>query len=256
VHAHASCRFSSFRPVRVAFIIFTTLNLAIFFLISLWPPTSAEQPGLLGWLWLSADRPWGIVTSNFAHAELPHLASNLEGFTLAAGLFVVVCLVLKVEVRRRWSRMFLWLAFLSGIIGSAIEYPVLIKSGEFSYGASGIVYGALGVLLAACLRSLPIHMRLLTKEHRRWAQKRRKLRLFRPDRRSLRTLPSLMSIALLASFLLLIFTDPAGFLSVAPDVDVLAHGFGFLLGLLPAVVLFRPTPANQTGRKCHAFSHY
>jgi membrane associated rhomboid family serine protease len=232
MHANLSSRFAGFRSVGIAFTIFTLLNLAVFSLISLWP-------GLLDFLMLSADRPWGIVTSNFAHEEFPHLASNLEGFTFAAGFFVIVCLVLKVKDRRRWSRLFLWLVFLSGIVGSVIEYPVLIVSGDSSWGASGIVYGALGVLLAACIRSLPAHIQLFAKEHRRQARKRRKWRMF--SRRSLRTFPSLMSLALLLSFLVLIFTDPADFLSAAPGIDVLAHGLGFLLGFLPAMVLFRPT---------------
>jgi len=232
MYTSLSRRLSGFRSVGLAFTIFTLLNLAVFFLISLWP-------GLLDWLWLSADHPWGIVTSNFVQAELPHLASNLEGFTLAAGFFVTVCLVLKVGDRRRWSRVFLWLVFLSGIVGSAIEYPMLVISGDFSWGASGIVYGALGVLLAACLRSIPAQMRALAKEHRRWARRRRKWGLFRFDRRSLRTFPSLMSLTILISFLLLIFTDPLDFLSAGPGVDVPAHGLGFLLGFLPAMVLLR-----------------
>jgi membrane associated rhomboid family serine protease len=229
-----SRRLSGFRSVGLAFILFSFLNISIFLLISLWP-------GLLDWLWLSADHPWGIVTSNFVQAELPHLASNLEGFTLVTGFFVIVCLVLKVNDRRRWSRVFLWLVFLSGIVGSAIEYPLLINSQDVSWGSSGIVYGALGVLLAASLRSLPAQMRALNKEHRRWERRRRKWGLFRFDRRSLRTFPSVMSLTILISFLLFIFTDPADFLSVAPGVDVLAHGLGFLLGFLPAVVLFRHT---------------
>jgi membrane associated rhomboid family serine protease len=231
-----SRRLSGFRSVGIAFIIFVALNVAVFFAISLWP-------GLLGWLWLSASTPWGIVTCNFTQAELPHLAGNLEGFTFAVGFFVVVCTVLKVEVRRRWSRIFLWLVFLSGIVESAIEYPVrVIINGNVSWaswGASGIVYGTFGVLLAACLRSLPAQMMALTKEHRRWDHKRRKWGLFRFDRKSLRTFPSLMSLTLLISFLLLIFTNPRDFLSVGPNVDVFAHGLGFLLGSLPAMVLFR-----------------
>jgi membrane associated rhomboid family serine protease len=139
--------------------------------------------------------------------------------------------------------VFLWLVFLSGIVGSAIEYLLLpsMPPDYSSYGASGIVYGALGVLLAACLRSLPAQMRALTKEHRRWDRKRRKWGLFRFDRRSLRTFPNLMSLTILISFVLLVFTDPADFLSIAPGVDALAHGLGFLLGLLPAMILFRPT---------------
>ena len=233
MHTRTSRRFAGFRSVELAFTIFTLLNLVVFFLISLWP-------GLLDWLWLSADHPWGIVTSNFVQAELPHLAGNLEGFTLATAFFVIVCLVLKVKNRRRWSRVFLWLVFLSGIVGGAIEYLLMpVSSSPPSYGASGIVYGALGVLLAACLRSLPAQMRALAKEHRRWTRKRRKWGLFRVDRKSLRTFPSLMSFTILISFLLLIFTDPWDFLSAGPGVDVLAHGLGFLLGFLPAMVFFK-----------------
>jgi hypothetical protein len=48
-----------------------------------------------------------------------------------------------------------------------------------------------------------------------------------------------MSLTILISFLLLIFTDPLDFLSAGPGVDVPAHGLGFLLGLLPAIVLFK-----------------
>jgi membrane associated rhomboid family serine protease len=240
MYTHTPRRLAGFRRVGIAFATFTLLNLAVFSMISLWPPTDTD-PGLLGWLWLSANRPWGIITSNFVQAELPHLAGNLQGFTLATGFFVIVCLVLKVEDRRRWSRVFLWLVFLSGIVGSAIEYPVLVINGDLSWGSSGIVYGALGVLLAACLRSLPAQMRALAKEHRRWRRKRRKWGLFRFDRKSLHTFPNLMSLAILISFLFLIFTDPWDFLSAGPGVDVLAHGLGFLLGLMPAMVLFRST---------------
>jgi membrane associated rhomboid family serine protease len=216
--------------VGLAFAAFALLNIALFSLVSLWP-------GLIEFLWLSGDRPWGIVTSNFVHRELPHLASNLEGFTLASGFFVLVCMVLRPRDRRRWSTVFLRLVFLSGIIGSAIEYPILLKTQDVSYGASGMVYGALGVLLAACLRSLPAQTEFLAKERRRRA--RRRGGPSRLGRKSLRTLPSVMSLALLASLVLLIFTSPAAFLSVAPDVDVLAHGLGFLLGFLPAIALLR-----------------
>jgi membrane associated rhomboid family serine protease len=225
-------------------------------MILLWPPVSQEEPGLLGWLWLSADRPWGIVTSNFANyspegPSYTHLTGNLESFTLVAVFFVVVCLELKIQDRRRWSRVFFWLLFLSGIIGSAIEYPLLVSSGDFSWGASGMVYGALGVLLAACIRSFPVQMRALSKEHRRWARRRKKWKLFRFDRKSLHTLPNLLSLAILMAFIVLILTDPAGFLSVAPGVDVTAHGLGFLLGFLPAMVLLKPT-IRPTRKRTHS----
>ena len=229
-----SRRLAGFRSVGIAFILFSLLNLALSLLISLYPQ-------LLEGLWLSADRPWGVVTSAFVHADIGHLVNNLEMFTIAAGLFVVVSVINPVGTRRRWSRAFLWLAFLSGIGANLFEYPLaLVNPGDVSWGASGIVYGGLGVLLAASLRSLPTHLRAIAEEHRRWAGKRRVWRLFKFDRKSLRTLPDLLCIAVLISFLVPIFTNTGMFLSVRPGVDVLAHGLGFLFGFLPAMLLFTP----------------
>lgn len=234
-----SCHLSGFRPLGIAFIIFSFANLAVFALVSLWP-------GLLEGFWLSADRPWGILTSAFTHADLSHLAANLQGFVFAAGFFVVVAAVNPVPLRRRWSRVFLWLVFIAGFAANALEYPLLLAGPNYnSWGASGIVYGALGVLLAAALRSLPAHFRAIAREHRRWRGRRRKWGLFKFDRKSVRTLPNLMTIAVLTTFLLMIFTDPGGFLSVGPGVDVLAHGLGFLFGFLGAMILFRARPFGK-----------
>lgn len=47
---------AGFRDVGIAFTLFSLLNLTLFLLISLHPP-------LLEGLWLSTDRPWGILTS-------------------------------------------------------------------------------------------------------------------------------------------------------------------------------------------------
>ncbi|KUO39118.1 MAG: hypothetical protein AVW05_02215 [Hadesarchaea archaeon DG-33] len=221
-----------FKSVGLAFIIFSLVNLAIFGLVALHPP-------LLEGLWLSADRPWGILTSAFTHADLPHLASNLEGFTLAALLFIPVSFAYPTRVRRRWSRIFFWLVFLAGIGANVIEYPLTLVGPDFnSWGASGIVYGALGVLFAACLQSLPVHLKTLSKERRR-SRRRKKWRPFRFDRRFMKTFPALVTFSLLLSFFWLIFTDPRVFLSAGPGIDVFAHGFGFLGGFGGAMVLFR-----------------
>lgn len=227
-----SRRLVGFRPLGLAFTLFALANIIIYLLISLHPP-------LLEGLWLSADRPWGILTSAFTHADLPHLASNLEGFTLAALLFIPVSLAYPARVRRRWSRIFFWLVFLAGIGANVIEYPlILVGPGFNSWGASGIVYGALGVLLAACLQSLPDHLKTLSKERRR-VRRRKKWRPFRFNRRFLKTFPALVTLSLLFSFFWLIFTDPGVFLSAGPGIDVFAHGFGFLGGFGGAMVLFR-----------------
>ena len=232
VRRRLSRRLAGFRPVGLAFTLFALANIIIYLLIFLHPP-------LLEGLLLSADRPWGILTSAFTHADLGHLVNNLEGFVLAIGLFVVVSAVNPVRVRQRWSRTFLWLVFVAGFAANAVEYPLLLIGPNFnSWGASGVVYGAFGVLLAASLRNLPAHVRAISQEHRRWVDKRRKWGMFKFDRRSLAILPALVCIAVATTFLLLIFTNTSGFLSAGPGVDVWAHGGGFLFGFLGAMALF------------------
>ncbi|MDI6883579.1 MAG: rhomboid family intramembrane serine protease [Hadesarchaea archaeon] len=233
VYARLSLRLAGFRPLGLAFIIFALANLAIFGLISLHRP-------LLEGLWLSADRPWGILSAAFVHADFGHLINNLRGFVFAAGIFIIVSAINLGPVRKAWSRAFLWLVFATGFAANGVQYSLLLAGPSFnSWGASGVVYGAFGALLAASLASLPAHLRALAREHRRWAGKRRKLGLFKFDRKSLALLPSLMCLAVVASFLILIFTDPGGFLSAGPGVNVLVHGIGFLFGYLGAIILFR-----------------
>jgi len=223
---------AGFRSVGIAFTLFSLLNLALFLLISLHPP-------LLKVFWLSVDRPWGILTSAFTHEDLGHLVSNLEGFVLTIGLFVMVSRVNPVRVRKRWSRAFIWLVFVAGFAANATEYPLLLWDQNYnSWGASGIVYGAFGVLLTASLRSFPSHVRAIARERRRWARKRRKWGIFKFDQISLVILPALACITVIISFLLIIFADPEGFLGARPGVDVWAHGVGFLGGFLASMLLF------------------
>ena len=105
-------------------------------------------------------------------------------------------------------------------------------------GSIGHRLRGLGVLLAASIRSLPTHLRAIAEEHRRWSRNRRVRRFFKFDRKSPRTLPGLLCIAVLISFLVPIFTNTRMFLSAGPGVDVIAHGLGFLFGFIGAMVLF------------------
>lgn len=215
----------------MALTLFALANIMIYLLISLHPP-------LLKVLWLSADRPWGILTSAFTHADLAHLARNLAGFTLAALLFIPVSSVWSAKIRSHWSRVFLWLAFLSGIGANAIEYPsLLIGPNSNILGASGIAYGAFGVLLAACIWSLPTYLKALSNELRH-TRKRRK-RGFRLGRGFMKAFRALFALAFPLSFIIQILTDMGGFLGVGPGVHVSAHVFGFLGGFGGAMVLLR-----------------
>ncbi len=199
-------------------------NIPVFLVLS-------ARPELVEWLWLSADRPWGIVTSAFTHVEFDHIASNIEGFITAALLFAVINLDGRRAARRRASRRFLYLVFIAGIGANLLEYPLaLARPGDASWGASGIVYGALGVVFSAAVQLLPASLRTIARERRRRAGKPRRLRVFRFGRRSLRTFPSLLVLSLVATIIVMLAFDAETFLNVAPNIDVFAHGVGFLLG--------------------------
>ena len=218
-----------FRSVGIAFTLFSLLNLALFLLITLHPP-------LLEGLWLSADRPWGILTSAFVHRDLGHLVSNLRGFMLAAGFFVVVNLHNRVRARRYSSRIFLWLIFLSGFVANGIGFLAWYwagVSGVHSWGASGIVYAGIGALLASALCNFPTHMRNFVKARRRRPRRgKRKLRI-KFDWSLMRSTASLLSMTLALTLLALLFWNPGAFLSVGPESTCLPTGSGSYWGSSP-----------------------
>ncbi|MFH1821523.1 MAG: rhomboid family intramembrane serine protease [Methanobacteriota archaeon] len=219
-------KLAGFRSVGIALIVFLATNILVFLVLSV-------RPDLVEWLRLSADRPWGIVTSAFTHVDFYHIANNVEGFILAALLFLSINLSSRRAVRRRVSRQFLLLVFVAGIGANLLEYPLALASPwDASWGASGIVYGALGIALSAAVQTIPTHVKFIAKERRRWVGKPRRWGVLRFDRRSLRTFPSYLSLSLVASILIMLVFDAGGFLNVAPNVDVFAHGVGFLLGFI------------------------
>jgi len=226
IRKNVSRNLTGFRPLAKAAVIFLVSNVSIFAVLSLWPD-------LVEWLWLSADRPWGIITSAFTHVDLDHILGNIDGFVLSILLFLTINLVNTKRIRRRVSTQFLLLIFIAGIGANLLEYPLaLANPRDHSWGASGVVYGAMGVVFASALGALPVHLGIIAKDRRRRASKSKKRRLFRFDRRYFRTFPSLLAFSLVISILLMLVFDSGGFLNVAPGVDVFAHGVGFLLGFL------------------------
>ncbi|MBC7218818.1 MAG: rhomboid family intramembrane serine protease [Hadesarchaea archaeon] len=217
---------AGFRPILKALLIFLILNFGIFVLLSCWP-------SLLGWLWLSADRPWGIITSAFSHVDLDHIVSNVVGFIFAAALFVLINLNKSEKARRRLSNRFLLLAFVAGITANLLQYPFfLLRTGKSSYGASGIVYGALGIVFSCALHDLPSNIRFIARERRRLAARTKKRRSPRFTIGGVKFFSSLFAISVVVSLLLLVLFDISAFLNIAPEVDVFAHGVGFLAGLV------------------------
>ena len=100
-------------------------------------------------LWLSTETPWGIITAAFLHKEAAHLLQNLLGFLAAVVFFVLSNLVQDRKGKERYSRIFL-LAFPSGFLANAAELHEHwgTNSAGSAYGASGVVYSAIGICTA------------------------------------------------------------------------------------------------------------
>jgi hypothetical protein len=143
--------------------------------------------------------------------------------------------------------VFLWLVFLSGVIGSAIQYEALVSGGpnfSNSYGSSGIVYGALGVLVAANIGSLSVNIGWFVKERTRISRWRK--RGFKLDWKFLR-IPLMITYALFLLLLLLfnltsLLINPTVFWS-AKEANVFTHILGFFFGFFGfALSCFLPRP--------------
>jgi membrane associated rhomboid family serine protease len=86
---------------------------------------------------------WRIVTSLTLHADIPHLLGNI----VAGGFFVHF-------VARRFGSGVAWfLVLAAGALGNLLTVLVFAAAGHLAVGASTAVFGALGLLAGARLRS-------------------------------------------------------------------------------------------------------
>lgn len=203
--------FRGFKSVEIALVLFFTANVLLYLLIYL-------RPSLVDSLSLSANRPWGIVTSAFVHKDLGHLGSNLLFFSIWCIFFVYANAFVDVETRRHSSKVFLWMIFISGFLADALLFSRWRLSGTStnSWGASGVVYASAGVLMASALRNFEYSWRDLFKD--KTGKLKRKFGIL------------IWSIFIVTVLVLYVIQDPKTFLAVAPGVNVFAHGYGFLLG--------------------------
>jgi len=206
-------RLADFREVGLALILFYVLNLALFAAIR-------TRPDLLEYLSLSPQRPWGIVTSVFVHQEFfGHLFGNLLFFGFYCVAFVVTNWPCDAETRRFSSKLFLWLVFLSGFLANTIVF-FRWPGGKQAFGASGVVYAAVGAWLASLpfgLASLPGYWK---------------------ETGSMGKLIPVVIALLAAAITGSLISDPRGFLNAAPEVNVYAHAWGFSIGLILFIVVF------------------
>ena len=137
---------------------------------------------------------WRLVTALTLHGDVPHVVANLLGGLLFAGLLLP-----------RFGQGVTWLmVLLSGTLGNFLNSLIYVNEVHRSLGASTGVFGALGLMTGDALGEVLKHRSGVS--WWRWV------------------LPLGAGLALLA------FLGAGG--QSARNVDVLAHLWGFLAGLL------------------------
>lgn len=213
-------------------VVFCLVSVVIYILLLIWP-------NLLNYLWLSRDHPWGILTSIFTHVELGHLIGNILVFFIGLFLFTLVSQSENIKLRNRWSWGLVMVSFLAGIGANILEYVIgLTRPIGQSWGASGVVYAVLGVITAKSLLSAPTGLHNLANMVSNRGHKKHRPISLEQKRKMGEIQSNITSIFFVIAIIGLIIISPAGFLSVAPHVDVLAHGIGFFMGFLGFWLLF------------------
>jgi membrane associated rhomboid family serine protease len=207
-----------------ALVAFFVVNITVFAMVSAYPPL--RDP-----LLLTPSQPSGIVTAQFTHRDINHLVSNLAGFAILGLFFVGVNISADFETRRRLSKIFGFGSIIGGIAASAIQFSfwnVSAVSGIKACGASGVVYGAAGVLLVAALYNLP---RCISQVRSAWRE-----RLGTASANIFYAAAFSMCVAALFTYQPIFETG--SFFYMSEETVWSCHALGFLLGSLVSVLLF------------------
>ncbi|MEW6221940.1 MAG: rhomboid family intramembrane serine protease [Candidatus Hadarchaeota archaeon] len=228
-------RLAGFEPVAIAFVFLVAVDLIVFAFTS-------TDPAVQEFLSLSPDKPWAVLTSAFVHGDSIHLLNNIQGFAMSCMFFLIANFGLSLKDRRRSSRLFMWLIFVSAFASDAVElviWQLTATTGVSSFGSSGIVYASLGVVLSSALFSSSVNLRRLriVKRRKKSALKAKGL-----------IVPALSIAVFLIIFLELLIT-PEYFFSVGPGVDVFAHEFGFFIGFSFSFLTFVRWMSKYTVRR-------
>lgn len=190
------------------------------------------SPGVTQLGELTRTNFWGVVTSIFIHGSPSHLETNVESL-----FWLALSLVILAEANRGLfldsSRTFLfWLPFLSAVLSSFAFYLLVPRA--TSFGASGVVYAALGVVVALAFAGLVPELTAVVKRQH-------------PDRAGRTKLE--INLLLSVPFAFAAWAAPSGFLGVGTGANVFVHGLAFTIGLLSGYVYFtikRHSSPNST----------
>jgi membrane associated rhomboid family serine protease len=215
---------AGFRSMGLTLVAFFTVNIAIFGIVSAYHP-------LLNALILAPDHPSGILTATFTHGDVSHLFGNMAVLAILGLFFVGVNMSADLETQKRLGKIFVLGSFLAGFAASAVQLVIWRFSGVSGIqacGASGMVYGAAGVLLASAFYNIPgcfSQIRLMLDG---------RFGIASPN--IFYTISFSMCAATLFTYLAVFETRV--FFYMETGVIWLVHELGFLFGFLASVLLF------------------
>lgn len=215
---------SNFKIAIFGIIVFCLINMAVFVLLQ----TQQIQQSPLT---ISLDHPWGIVTAIFVHANFDHLSTNLGNLLLMLLFFISFSQLKSSSLRVCWSKRFIWLSLAAGIGANAIRYSFNIQLP--AGGASGVVAGAIGILLGRLILDQPAVFKkifLKGKSKKKQLSLKQIIRLIDIER-------GIFSWLILSAVVYLLVTTPTTFFNITEGVGWVAHIIGFSIGLSGAFLL-------------------
>jgi Rhomboid family len=178
------------------------------------------QPGLLTILSLNGRNVWGIITSLFVHGSFTHLWVNTQA--LAWEIVLMAILLDNHQWKERHVVTFFCAApFVSAIAADVVQVAMLPN--VTSFGASGVAYGIMGLVVICAVRGLGEEI----------GNHGIRACFSRP-----RSFNSGLDLLFSVPFVYVIVESPSGFLGVGTGADSLIHGLSFIFSIAIAEVYF------------------
>jgi membrane associated rhomboid family serine protease len=177
---------------------------------------------------LNGRNPWGVVTSLFVHGSFVHLRVNMQSLALEV---VLMAILLN---NHRWSErhmvaLFCATPFVSAVAADVIQFAMFPN--VTSFGASGVAYGVIGLVIISALRGLGEEIN----SHG-----------IRACFSGQRCLSSSLDLLMFVPFVYVIVASPGEFLGAGAGVDSLIHGLGFIFSVAIAGTYFSQGLIIQT----------
>lgn len=175
---------------------------------------------LIPHLWNSSSNLLGILTSIFTHADFSHYFDNMS--LLFGTILLFLLLNYFLDRKERKSRaLFVFVAALSiGVIVNIIELLVPAFN-EDAFGASGVVFAVIGILLGFSLLNLSDLI-----------IRRGKARIGDKDTFII------LNFLIAAGILQFVFLQPSAFFNVSQGVAFIEHELSFLFGFFSVFMLY------------------